>query len=323
MKLDNTLALLENFQPGEYSEKEEEVFDEEEVRTLAYTLKRFLYAPSVLRAALQRHGVTITPSNYYSEIPTIDEIEESFAKGVPQYATELFDAARFRNHLRTLAEYAEEFNPPLDPNEEEGVYGWNNGMFSYSDAMSYYSTIRHVKPNTILEVGSGYSTLIAKQAMKNNGKGNIKCIEPYPREFLKQDSDLELLSDKVQNFEANFFNDNLEDGDILFIDSTHTVKHAADCLHIYLNVLPKIRHKLWVHVHDIYLPSALPISMLRDRQIYWTEQYLLCAYLLDNPKTELVYGSNYNNAENPAELDDLMSGRYPKGGASLWFKLNW
>ena len=51
--------------------------------------------------------------------------------------------------------------------------------------MSYYCVIRDRKPKRIIEVGSGFSTFVASEAVAANGHGEIVCIEPYPRDFLR------------------------------------------------------------------------------------------------------------------------------------------
>jgi hypothetical protein len=119
--------------------------------------------------------------------------------------------------------------------------------------------------------------------------------------------------------DSDFFNDNLKDGDVLFIDSTHTVKHDSDCLYIYLNVLPRLTVNLTIHAHDIFLPRTLPRNYLRDLHIYWTEQYLLMAYLIDNPRCKVLYGSQYHSHRNAQRLSALMHGRSLPGGGSFWF----
>jgi hypothetical protein len=185
--------------------------------------------------------------------------------------------------------------------------------------MTYYTMIRTRKPKTIVEIGSGWSTLIAKMACEKNGQGQIICIEPYPSDFLATLPGIELIQRRAQEMETDFFNEVLRDGDLLFIDSTHTVKHDSDCLHIYLRVLPAIRADITVHVHDVYLPDSLTLQMLREQQIYWNEQYLLYAYLQGNPRTRVLYGSRYHWKRNRAVLERYMHGRYQGGGGSLWF----
>ena len=111
----------------------------------------------------------------------------------------------------------------------------------------------------------------------------------------------------------------VRDGDVLFIDSTHTVKTGSDCLHIYLRLLPNITASVYVHAHDVFLPYPMPKRWLLESQWYWTEQYLLMAYLLDNKRIETLYGSMYNRRFNGDLMEQLMGGKHPPGGCSFWF----
>lgn len=99
--------------------------------------------------------------------------------------------------------------------------------------MAYYCFIRKFRPHTVLEIGSGFSTLIAIEAVRKNGTGQVICIEPYPRPFLEKHTDIQLRKQKAQDLSAAVLDGLLQDGDIFFIDSTHTVKTGSDCLHIY------------------------------------------------------------------------------------------
>jgi hypothetical protein len=165
--------------------------------------------------------------------------------------------------------------------------------------MAYYCFIRHLKPKRIIEIGAGSSTLVADAACKANGQGEIICVEPFPASFLKDiDSVSSVIECVAQELTPAFFNDRLVDGDILFIDSTHTVKHGSDCLHLYLKMLPRIVPSIFAHVHDVWLPGTRSLGSLRDHQIYWTEEYLMMAYLIDNHRTEVLYGSNYHFLHN-------------------------
>jgi predicted O-methyltransferase YrrM len=321
--LTKTLALLENIPPGTYSDDPTRCFDPEELEKLAGVLNRLLYSPSCLRSFLQARGVSIVPADYYSEIPTIDEIEKSFLAGGLRYCDGLFDAARIEAFLRQLLPYSIEFNPPAEPDPADpSTYSWTSGMYSYSDAMSYYCILRHLKPANVVEIGSGFSSLIARMALRANGTGRLTCIEPYPREFLRDAEDINLIPMPVQDISPEFLGSMLTDGDVLFIDSTHTVKHASDCLHIYLNLLPSLKQETYIHAHDIFLPFTLPREFLRDRHVYWTEQYLLAAYLLENKHASVLYGSAYCFEFMRPLLDEFMHGRFGSGGAGIWFHKN-
>lgn len=287
---------------------------------------RAITADVMARERLNRDGFHVLSTGYHSAVPSIPEIDASFeyAPGEVPFADEgLFDPAVMSDTLATLADYAGQFNPPMDGDRSDPVgFFWSNPMFSTCDAMVYYCMVRHSRPKTIVEVGSGFSSLVALQALRDNGEGRLICIEPYPRDFLKRlgGDRLTLVEKKVEDVPATFFQQTMAHGDMLFIDSTHTVRSGNDCVHIFLRVLPKLRVDLTVHVHDIFLPLSYPKKWLRDRQEYWTEQYLLHALLTDNPRARMTFGTIYHRLVNPVALDRLMSGKFPVGGSSFWFE---
>jgi hypothetical protein len=315
--LTTTLRMLKDWRPGK--EEPEQSFDEAELSELAALLKRLLYAPASLRQRLQEAGVSLVPANFYSEIPLLSEVKQSFSdRRNPAYDT-CFQPAVLERVLGELSLFSAEFDPPTTA--DRGIYSWRGGQFSFSDAMAYYCMVRRNKPATILEIGSGWSTLVADLALRANGAGRIICLEPYPTDFLKQiPSVAEIIQTKAQDVPIETFNSILRDGDILFIDSTHTVKHGSDCLHIYLQILPKLGSSLTIHAHDIYLPATMPLDHFTMRNLSWTEQYLLYAYLLENSRTTTLFASNWHMLHNRRKLDAFMHGRFPAGDASFWFE---
>jgi hypothetical protein len=280
------------------------------------------------RAALEASGLTVSPVNFYSSIPSIQQTMDSFeyqhGNPPPYLDARLFDAERMRAELASLLPYTSEFEPPTDGDEETCTnYFWGNSQFSYSDAMSLYAYVRRIQPKSIVEIGAGFSSLVSLEALRRNGTGRLLCIEPYPRPFISRmhtEGALDLQGIRAQDVTAELLNSTLADGDILFIDSTHTVKTGSDCLHIYLRLLPYIEKKIFVHVHDIFLPFGLPMNWLLDSQIYWTEQYLLMAFLIDNPRVKVLYGSAYNAHFNVEPLREQTHGRTTPGGSSFWFE---
>lgn len=271
---------------------------------------------------LQRSGVNIEPARFYSQLPTVDDIEGSF-EYEERYAERgpyksLFDIEHLGAELAEFSKFSRSFTPGLDK-KAPGEYFWKNPAFSYSDAMTYWAALNRYKPRRVVEVGAGYSTLIARRALLEGVIEELVLIDPYPMEWMKQEvPEAELIVRTAQSFDPPEFADFFSDGDLLFIDSTHTVKLGSDCLAIYLLLLPAIDAQIEVHVHDIYLPFGFPKAKAHLRQ-HWTEQHLLAAYLLDNPLTTINYGSVANQAFHPTGMLDLMHGQFQPGGASLWF----
>ncbi len=120
--------------------------------------------------------------------------------------------------------------------------------------------IRHFRPRLIIEVGSGFSSLISGEAAaKNNGSAMI-CIEPFPYDFLRRGFPglRSLVEKKVEDVELEFFSQ-LDSNDILFIDSSHTVKIGGNVNYLFLEVLPRLKPGVIVHVHNIFCPSIIGV----------------------------------------------------------------
>jgi hypothetical protein len=303
---------------------------QQELRNLLALAKRALWQDKEVKRFLQDGGVNLTPANFYSNLPLVEDIEQSFEyvqqpSGEPPYADgRLFDRDTMSAFLAEIAEYAREFDPPLhgDPENPSGFY-WGNPAFSGSDAMAYFCVLRALRPKRVLEVGSGFSTLIADMALRANGEGEIVCIEPYPKPFLRRlDRVSQIIEKPVQKISVPDMVGLVESSQVWFIDSTHTVKIGSDCLYLYLKVMPQVESEVMCHSHDIFLPYAMPARWALERNVFWTEQYLLYAYLLDNPKARILFGSNYLKRQLPALCDEFMQGKHAGGGGSLWYRLN-
>ncbi len=287
--------------------------------------KKYLWCDPSTRQALNRAGLHILPANYHSTVPSVDEIEGSFeyrGPTAPWLIESIFDDERLLGVLAELEPFAEEFDPPLECSEEPVQrYAWNSPAIGSCDAMAYYCFLRLRKPRRLIEVGAGYSTLIALEALERNGSGEIVCIDPYPKPFLELLQDrIEILRQPVQDVPLRFFEEGLLEGDVLFIDSSHTVKVGSDCLYLYLKVLPSLRAGVLVHSHDVFLPEALPRSFALDHHAYWTEQYLLLALLLGNPEWRVLFGSNYHCLYHGSEVERWMGGKVLAKGGSFWYE---
>jgi len=288
--------------------------------------KKILWSPPETRNEIQKNGINITPANFYSDIPLIEDIKNSFEFRTSSeiYNNGIFNKKSIQKFIDALSVYSNEFNPPIDGDKENpSDFFWKNPYFSYSDAMAYYCVIRHFKPKKIVEIGSGFSTLVADKAIKKNGHGEIVIIEPYPMKILSKLETVKKIENKfVQDIKISKLINLVESANIWFIDSTHTVKNGSDCLYIYLKAMPEIKTNLIVHSHDIFLPYPLPKEWATNLHIYWTEQYLLYSYLLKNQDANVLYGSNYASKKLKKGNDLFMNKKYAGGGGSLWYELN-
>jgi Methyltransferase domain len=181
--------------------------------------------------------------------------------------------------------------------------------------------VRHFKPRTIIEVGSGYSSLICGRAAAMNGDSALVCIEPFPLDFLLQGFPgfRSLIQKNVQNVEIEFFSQ-LDSGDILFLDSSHTVKIGGDVNYLFLEVLPRLKPGVIVHVHDIFFPFDYPRDWVLNKCRFWTEQYLLQAFLAFNSDFEVLLCNSYLAHSYLEEFKATFSHSPWWGGGSFWMR---
>jgi predicted O-methyltransferase YrrM len=201
--------------------------------------------------------------------------------GVDMHVAEQAKALR-----ETIMPYEPEFRKNLIYNEACSK-GYGPG-FGYIEAQCFHGVLRHLKPRRIIEVGSGVSTYCAHRAAALNAAdgspARFTCIEPFPSSFLREadGNQITLVRSYVQHLDPDLFLE-LQAGDLLFIDSTHAIKPGGDVIYLYLEVLPRLRPGVIVHIHDIYLPYLYQRDLLRG--IYqWSETALLQAFMTFNSR---------------------------------------
>ncbi|OOG62772.1 hypothetical protein B0E46_11100 [Rhodanobacter sp. B04] len=209
------------------------------------------------------------------------------------------------------------------PDEELDHFYDFNGQFDRQDPRVLFCLLRMIRPRRIVEVGSGYSTLLMTDVNHRflDGTAAITCIEPYPRPFLARACSaghIALLRQRVQEVDEGMFAD-LRDGDILFIDSSHVAKTGSDVNRLVLDILPILAPGVYVHFHDIFLPCDYPQRWVCELGFSWNEQYLLHAFLAFNPRFKVVYGSAIARECHTASLAALL-GDNPMNGGSLWLR---
>jgi len=185
---------------------------------------------------------------------------------------------------------------PIRKNNDNEFY-YDNDLYCSGDAEYLYNMIRHFKPNRIIEIGSGYSTLMVRNAISNNKLANSYytcnhiCIEPYERPWLEE-MEVELIREKVEYIDKSLFQ-KLNSNDILFIDSTHIIRPQGDVLFEYLELLPALKSGVLIHVHDIFTPKDYLDEWVYELHMLWNEQYLLEAFLVFNSEYRIIGALNY------------------------------
>ena len=260
--------------------------------------------------ALQRVGVTVIPNHFYWPVPDMRDLESrAWQDDSPPVGLDLNIEKQVKLARELCARYQAEWTFPLraaGPTE----YHYNNGLFETIDAEMAYSFVRYFKPSRIIEVGGGFSTRILAAALQANRtrddrEGELITVEPFPSPALKGITNL--IARRIQDVDMDVFL-SLKDGDILFLDSSHVVSVGSDVVREYLEILPRLNPGVIVHVHDIFLPSDYPRDAVLTNLCFWSEQYLLQAFLAFNPQFDVLWASSAMQQYHP----EILSESFPR-----------
>jgi predicted O-methyltransferase YrrM len=260
-----------------------------------------------------RMGVVVVPNHYYTPIADVNELQRSRASWAKRSAMPGVEMDAVVQ-ARTLVDMIKPFEPEFRGNaayREGASKGFGPG-FGYVEAQCLHGVLRALKPRRIVEVGSGVSTnCVLSATALNEREGHhtqITCIEPNPSSFLQSISGvskIELLKTPVQALDPEYFLE-LEEGDFLFVDSTHAIKPGGDVIYLYLEVIPRLKPGVIVHLHDIYLPYLYQRDLLQPRTLFqWSETAMLLALLVGNPRLSIIFCLSLLHYDAPAVLSDV------------------
>ena len=278
-----------------------------------------------VHAEWEKHGLILAPAHFYVPLPKTQDLEKFDCRSSSRLTgIQMNDEGQLRLLNEVLVRQKDKFVFAM---EEEAVssatykYQWENCCFGGAEAHVYWSLIVEFRPKRILEIGAGWSTKLAASAVRyltnlRDGKQVplLESIDPYATGSFdgtvlirNQMQDLahafpgfsSLRKKRIQDVEPAKFQE-LESGDILFIDSSHSVFVGSDVTHLVLEVLPLLRPGVFVHFHDIFIPFSYSCEHIADRT-FWNEQYLLQAFLVQNSEWEVIWGEAYMETKFPEE----------------------
>jgi hypothetical protein len=265
----------------------------------------------------EQHGFHVTPVHFYQPIPDTRELRETLWQQPSDLAgINMNDAMQLDLLRHHLTKFRDEYNNlPVEPPPGQ------RRPFHGVDALVAYCMVRHFQPRLIIEVGSGFSSLVLGQAAAKNKNSALICIDPFPRDFLRNGLPglQSLIAKKVEDTDLQFFSQ-LESGDILFIDSSHTVKIGGDVNYLFLEVLPRLKPGVIVHIHDIFLPFEYRRDWVLDEFRFWNEQYLLQAFLTFNSEFEVLLANSYLNHYHQEDLKAAFPNLSSWASGSFWMR---
>ena len=269
----------------------------------------------------------VPPGHFYSTVPSKEDVENYFSYQNNNMSKKIEGVALNielqKKYLDQIKVFQEQYIWQDD--KREGLFyftGPPNLTFHKQDALVLHSIIRIANPKRIIEIGSGYSTAVMVDTNRvfQNNSIKITCIEPYPcwlQELFSEDIPkyVELHEKKLQDIDMAIF-DELEEDDILFIDSTHVSKLGSDVNEILFEILPILKKGVIIHFHDIFYPFVYPDVWFDQSWFgFWNETYILRAFLQYNKEFELLFWGSCLRYFEPDMYNDAST-----YDASIWLR---
>jgi predicted O-methyltransferase YrrM len=276
----------------------------------------------------ERHDYHVLPAHFYEPVPDAGDLERALGRRSALVGLDLAPERQIELVQELLA-WKPEYDalPATEAESDDGFY-LANTLFGSVDAEVLYALVRKLRPKRLYEIGSGFSTLVASRALRANeadgaGTAELVAFEPYPSEMLRRGvAGLTRLEERrLQDVPLDAFTA-LEAGDILFIDSSHVVATGSDVALELLEIVPRLAPGVFVHVHDIFLPAEYPRRWLLEDRYFWTEQYLLQAFLAFNGQFEVVWSGQLMHLDHPDVLRRAFASYAdrPASPGSFWFR---
>ena len=251
----------------------------------------------------------IVRRDYYSPVPDLSRVPETiWTRPSDLGGVRLAPLESMEFIERELAPFIAELDIPVNDPGVPGEFFLSNHYFEAVDAELLYAMVRAMRPARVIELGSGYTTLLINMACRRNANAGVRTVhdafDPYPREHIlgagvAEPTSVSAIS--ATEVPLQVFSE-LRAGDVLFVDTTHTVKLASDVNFVILDVLPRLRDGVLVHFHDIFLPWEYPRGWFTEMQCFWSEQYLLQAFLAYNREFEVLVPAHALAREHPERL---------------------
>jgi GT2 family glycosyltransferase len=278
-----------------------------------------------VKSNLEDAKMWVPAGHYYSPIPSkLDIIKRKDSIYGLENSLDGIDMSI--KHQLTLLEEFSHFYDDLPFSDTKSInvrYYYENSFFSYGDAIILYCMMRYFKPKRIIEIGSGFSSAVMLDTNDYflNNTVKFKFIEPFPdrlKNLLRSSDKVEIIEKQIQEISIEVFSD-LNENDIVFIDSTHVSKVGSDVNHIFFNILPSLRRGVIIHIHDISSNFELPFSWVMEGRA-WNENYLLRAFLMYNNEFKIQFFNSYLGKHYRVEIQRLLPKFLLNPGGSIWLR---
>lgn len=250
--------------------------------------------------------------HFYSVIPSKDYVksqrDQIFSKDDKLAGIDI-NKEEQTEILKNFLKLSEEI--PFYAESKRIRYKADNLSFTYDDAPILHYFMRTVKPGRIIEIGSGNSSAVMLDTDELYLGKNIKFTfididcSNLRKNLTEEDyKNVKIIEKPIQEVDLEIFKE-LEQNDLLFIDSSHVIKMGSDLQTIFFKILPVLKPGVYMHFHDIRFPFEYSEEMI-EKKLFWNEAYLLRAFLQYNQSFKIYFWLNYLVSLNDKELKPLL-----------------
>lgn len=260
--------------------------------------------------ACLQNGFLPMPVHFYSPVPDLNDLEQKkiWDRKSSLVGIDFCAEGQIQLLMELGTKYGNECNWSPSPTSNPLEFYTENNTFSFGCAASLHTIIRNYRPAHVIEVGSGNSSKVISAALARNAANGTSAdytiIDPHPAALTKTLPGVScVIQQKGETCAPHLF-EVLQANDILFIDSGHTVRAGSDVNFLYLDVLPRLAPGVIIHIHDIELPREYSKKYFINPspRVFWTEAYLLQAFLSLNPHFKILLAMNYLMADHLDEF---------------------
>lgn len=271
----------------------------------------------------------VPPGHHYSPITRIDEVEKYLRDG--QIRFDATNVPGVQIDKDEMSSFWDDLQPHLSnipfkkDKHAELRYKFDNGAYSWGDGSVLHAIIMHARPRRIIEIGSGWSSICTLDTleMRPEQPCEMTVIEPFP-ELMRELVDngrapTRVLGVPVQSAPLELF-DELEENDILFIDSTHVVKTGSDVFHELFEILPRLKSGVLVHFHDIFWPFEYSKDWSVKENRSWNELYFLRAFLTGNNQWKIIFFNDFFAKMARPQIEATYPDFLRNPGGAFWLR---
>lgn len=274
----------------------------------------------------------VPAGHFYSPIPNIEELAKEEDRIFREISVEELEASGIdlnkegqEEMMRNLSVYLQDEFP--EKKEEGSRFYHDNASINHTDSLTLHAMLRYLKPKNVIEIGCGRSSAMMLDTNEKwlDNQMHISFIEPYPellKSVMKEDDqikqDITVYPKRVQDMPLEKFEE-LQEGDVLFIDSTHVSKIGSDVHFEMFEIFPRLKPGVMIHLHDVCYGFSYPRHWLFESMFHWNETYLLRAFLSNNRNYEIVFWPD-SLPHFSKEWEKYCHTGNKWGGGSIWLR---